>query len=69
MQPLRCFLMLTLWTVSIATGMGDVMLLATTGAGREAIAVGASAAAMASMALWCEAGEWDSARYTLGHRW
>src|SRR5262245_42398313 len=44
-QPLRGFLMLTLWTVSMATGMGDVMMLATTCAGIEARAVGAGAAA------------------------
>src|SRR5712691_7578488 len=44
-QPLRGVLMLTLWTVSIATGMGDVMMVSTTFAGIEAIAVGAGAAA------------------------
>ena len=44
MQPRRCLLMLTLWTVSMATGMGDVMRLSTTFADREARAVGAGAA-------------------------
>ena len=44
-QPLRGFLRLTWWTVSMATGMGDVMRLSATCAGREALAVGTGAAA------------------------
>ena len=44
-QPLRSVLMRTWWTVSMATGMGDVMLWSTPGAGIEALAVGAGAAA------------------------
>jgi hypothetical protein len=44
-QPLRGFLRLTWWTVSMATGMGDGMMWSPTCAGREARAVGAGAAA------------------------
>jgi hypothetical protein len=44
-QPLRGFLLLTWWTVSMATGMGDVLMWSTTCAGLEARAVGAGAAA------------------------
>jgi hypothetical protein len=43
--PLRGCLMLTWWTVSMATGMGAAMRLATTCAGIEARAVGTGAAA------------------------
>ena len=44
-QPRRGLLMLTRWTVPMATGMSDVVMLWTTLAGREAVAVGARAAA------------------------
>jgi hypothetical protein len=44
-QPRRGVLRLTLWTGSMATGLGDVRMWATPCAGREARAVGAGAAA------------------------
>jgi hypothetical protein len=48
-QPLPGLMMLTLWTVPMATGMSDVVLLLPTLAGREALAVGARAASAAGV--------------------
>ena len=60
-----------MWTVSLATGMSDVMLLSTTCAGREALAVGAGAASADGVNRLVVRGResGESARYTLGHRW